>query len=152
MSCSMHGRDVLGLRLDRKAEDELLDDAAGTHTCRLTGEVQRHLGRDRDVGADADEVDMDEIAARRVALHLAGERQRLVAVDLQGDQGVGATGEDVGELTGGHGDRLGVAPEAVDDRRHAPGATQPSCGARAALDPLLGEENRVFGHDELPTS
>ena len=91
--------------------------------------MQRDLGRDGDVGADPDEVDVDQLAAGRVALDLPGERERVVAVELQRDQRVGAVGEDVVELAGGHGDREGVAAQAVDDRGDPAGAPQPPRGA-----------------------
>ena len=62
---------------------------------------------------------MDELAARRVAVDLSGERENAVAVDVEADQCVGAAlaGEDVLQLAGGNGDRHGVGAEAVDDRR-----------------------------------
>ena len=59
--------------------------------------MERDLGAHRDVAADADEVDVHELAPGRVALDLAGEREHVVAVELEGDQRVGAAlaGEDV---------------------------------------------------------
>ena len=80
-----------GQRLDREREHDLLEQAALRHTLGFALEVQRHLGDDRLVGADAHEVDVQQRALHRVALDLAGERElRRVAVDLERDQRVGA--------------------------------------------------------------
>ena len=74
--------------------------------------VQRDLGADRDVAADAHEVHVDELVAGRVALDLTGQGQCvLLAFDLQRDQRVGAglAVQRVVELTGRHRDRHGSA-------------------------------------------
>ena len=96
----------------------LLEHPAFLRARRLALEGERDLGRDRDVTADADEVDVDELVAGRVALDLAGERECvLLALELQRDQRVGAglAVERVVEVVGGdvHRERLGVQP--VDD-------------------------------------
>ena len=97
--------------------------------------------------ADAHEVDVHEIAARRVPLDLAGEGELLVAVDLEADQGVGAalTGEEVRQLPGGDGDRDRVGVEAVHDGGNLAGAAEPPGGAGAALRARFGGEHYV-GH------
>jgi hypothetical protein len=104
--------------------------------------VQRDFGRDGDVAPDADEVDVHEVAPGGVALDLAGEREVLVTVDLEVDQGVrpGLAGEDVAELAGGHGDGDGITTEAVHDGGHealttdATGRPGSEIGARSGFE------------------
>ena len=95
----------------------------------------RDLGAHRDVAADADEVDVHQLAPRGVALDLAGEGEHALAVDVEGDQRVGAAlpGEDVLQLAGRDGDRDRVGAEAVDDRGHLAlrGAADPRGGSPA---------------------
>jgi hypothetical protein len=79
-----------------------------------------------DVGAHPDEVDVLEVAAGGVALHLPGEGERVTAVELQRDERVRTAGERVGELAGRDLDRQRLGAEAVDDRRHRPGAAEPA--------------------------
>ena len=73
------------------------------------------------------------IALGGVAVDLAGEREHALAVDVEGDQRVGArlAGEDVLQLAGGHGDRDGVGAEAVDDGRHLALTAEAAGGARS---------------------
>ena len=83
---------------------------------------------------------MHELAPGGVALDLAGEREHVVAVDVEVDQRVGAAlaGEDVLQLASGHGDADRVVAEAVDDGGHLaltaqsarPGASRDRCAAR----------------------
>ena len=89
------------------------------HAVGLADEVERDLGAHRDVAADADEVDVHELAPGGVALDLAGEREHVVAVDVEVDQRVGAAlaGQDVLQLAGRDGDGDRVVAEAVDDGR-----------------------------------
>ena len=141
-------RDVAGHGFDGEVEDQLLEQSAVAHAGGLTDEVHGDLGADGDVAADADEVDVHQLAPRGVALDLAGEGEDVVAVDLERDQRVGTAlaGEDVPEVAGGHRDHQGVGVEAVDDRRDLAGATQPTRRARALLGALLGNESDV-SHD-----
>ena len=126
-------RDVLGLGLDRQREDR------AARGCRRRARRRAHrvrcsgdLGGHGDVGADADEVDVDEVAAGRVALHLAGEREGLVAVDLQRDQRVGATWRG-----GGVSSRAGtVTDERVGAR-----------GRRRRREPCPARRSRPAGRD-----
>ena len=76
----------------------------------------------------------------------------LVAVDLEGDQRVGAAlaGEDVLQLAGGHGDRDGVGAEAVDDGGDLPCTAQAAGGAGAQLGARLGGEDDVRHGDARP--
>src|ERR1019366_891716 len=122
-------RDVLGSGLDGQPEHDLLEQAAVADPFGLADQVQGNLGADRDVGADPHEVDVDQVAAGRVALNLAGQGELVVPGETEADQRVRAVGEDVAELTGrdGHGHR--VAAEAVDDSGDLPGATEPTRGA-----------------------
>ena len=147
-STSSDDRDVARHRLDGEVEDELLEQAAVAHTGGLTDEVHGDLGADRDVAADADEVDVHQLTPRGVALDLPGEGEDVVAVDLERDQRVGTTltGEDVPELAGGHRDHERVDAQAVDDRRDLAGAPQPTRRAGALLGALLGNQSDV-SHD-----
>ena len=119
-------------------EEQLLEQTAVPHAGGLTDEVDRDLGAHRDVAVDADEVDVHQDPLGGVAVDLAGEGEHALAVDVEGDQGVGTrlAGEDVLQLAGGHGDREGVGAEAVDDGRHlaltaeASGGARPQRGAR----------------------
>ena len=131
----------------REAEDELLDEPSVATPGRLADEVQRDLGLDRDVAADPHEVDVHEIATRRVSLDLAGEGELLVAVDLEADQGVGAalSCEEVRELPSRDRDRDGLGVEAVHDGRNLAGAAESPGGAGAALRARFGGELYV-GH------
>ena len=134
-------RDVARHGLDRDAEEQLLEQATLAHTRRVALGVQRDLGADRDVAAHAHEVDVHEVAAGRVALDLAGERERVVVrAEVQRDQRVRTTRavQDALELAADDHDRLRVGVEAVD-RRRAPcrcggagrrGRTRARCGAR----------------------
>ena len=110
-------RDVLGAGLDRQAEHELLEEAAAAHALGLAQEAQGDLGGHRDVGADPDEVDVEDVAAGRVPLDLAGEGELVVGPQAQGDERVGAAGEDVGDVAGADAHRDGLAPEPVDHGR-----------------------------------
>ena len=85
-----HDRDVPRHRFDGDAEHELLEQTTVAHARGLTEEVERHVGAHRDVAADADEVDVHELAPRGVTLDLPDEGEHGVAVDLEVDQGVGA--------------------------------------------------------------
>ena len=58
-----------------EVEEQLLEQAAVVHAGGLAEQVERDLGADRDVAADADEVDVHELAPGRVTLDLAGERE-----------------------------------------------------------------------------
>ena len=142
-----HVRDVGRLRLDGEAEDQLLDQATVAAPGCLTDEVQRDLGLDRDVAADAHEVDVDEVATGGVSLDLTGERELLVPLDLEADQGVRATltGEQVRELARRHRDRDRVGVEAVHDGGNLAGAAESPGGAGTALRARFGGELYV-GH------
>ena len=83
------GRELTRQALDRERVHELLEHAALRDTFGLAEQVQAHLGLNRLVGAHPHEVDVDERALHGVALHLAGERELVLAVDLERDQRVG---------------------------------------------------------------
>ena len=85
-----HHGDVPGHRVDGDAEDELLEQTTVAHARGLTEEVERHVGADRHVAPDADEVDVHELTPGGVALDLPDEREHGVAVDFEVDQRVGA--------------------------------------------------------------
>ena len=138
-------RDVARHRLDGEVEEQLLEQTAVLHAGGLADEVDRDLGAHGDVAADADEVDVHELAPGGVALDLPGEREHVVAVDLEGDQRVGAAlaGEDVLQLAGRDGDRDGVGAEAVDDGGDLALTAQAAGGRRAQLGARLGGESDV---------
>ena len=73
--------DVLGHGLDRETEHQLLEQPAVADPFGLADEVERDFGADRDVGADPDEVEVHEVTAGGVALHLAGEGELVVAAE-----------------------------------------------------------------------
>src|SRR5205823_4756465 len=112
--------------------------AAVAHAFRLADEVDGHFGGDGDIAAHPDEVDVQHVAPGRVPLDLPGEGEVLLAVHLDGDQGVGAglAGQDVGELAAGHREVGGVGLEAVHHGRDIAFTTQPS--RRAASDGRAG--------------
>ena len=108
---------------------------------------------DRDVAADADEVDVHELAPRGVALDLPDEREHGVAVDFEVDQRVGAAlaGEDVRQLASGHGDVDRVVVEAVDDGGDAALPAEAPGRAGSELGPRVGGEDDV-GHGDAGLS
>src|SRR5262249_55598516 len=83
-------RDVLGLGLDAEREHKLLEDAAVSDAFGLAGEVDGDLGGDGDVAPHPDEVDVQEVPPGRMPLDLPGEREVLLAIQLDGDERVGA--------------------------------------------------------------
>jgi hypothetical protein len=116
------GGELTGFAFDREGVHELFEHAALRDPFGCAQQVQSHLGLNGLVGPDPDEVDVDQRAFHRVALHLSGERKFVLAADLQGDQRVdaGPGGKDVAELVRGHGDGDAVAAEAVHDAREEP--------------------------------
>ena len=126
---------------------ELLEHSAPYRTLGLADEVDRDLGLDRLVRADAHEVDVDDVALDGVALELTGDRELLGAVDVQRDQRVhaAAAGEDVDELPLRHGHRDVVGAEPVDDRRNKALAADAAGGALAPLGAAFCDE-RGIGH------
>src|SRR4029079_2258626 len=124
-------RDVAGHGLHGELEQELLEPAAVPDARRLAEQVDGDLGAHRDVPTDADEVDVHQLTAGGVAVDLPGEGEHALAVDVQGDQRVGAalTGQDVLELAGRDGDRDRVGAEPVDDGRHLALPAQAARGA-----------------------
>ena len=87
----------------------------------LAREHDRHFDLDRDVAADAQEVDMQHVALDRVALHLLHDRQLgRVPVDLEVDECVhtGVGGQRVAQLSPVDAHRDGVAAEPVDGGGH----------------------------------
>ncbi|GIU89062.1 MAG: hypothetical protein KatS3mg010_0161 [Acidimicrobiia bacterium] len=139
------GGDVARFRLDRDREEQLLEEAAALDTLGVTLEVERHVGRDRLVGPHPHEVDVHQRALQRVALHLAGHRELLGAVDAERDHGVGPAGERELELVRVDRDRDVLAVEPVDDGRHAARAAEPARGALAGVGSAVGGQRDV-GH------
>jgi hypothetical protein len=144
-------RELAGPSLDREGVHHLLEHAALRQTFGFALEVETHLGLNRLVGPDPDEVDVHERALHRVALDLPGERELFGAVDLERDQRVRARlrRQDRAELVRVDRHRLGVLAEAVDDTRQAALTAQTAGGTRALVGAELGGELGV-GHGELP--
>ena len=109
--------------------------------------MQRHFGGHRDVAADADEVDVDQLTAGGVALDLPGEGEHRVTVELEVDQRVRAAlpREDAAEVARRHGDGERVVAEAVDDGGHGALSAQPAGGTGAEFRPR-GCGKRDVGH------
>ena len=126
--------DVLGLGLDRQAEDGLLEQTAVAHADRLADEVQRDLGGDRDVGADPDEVDVDQVAAASGGAGPGGPSaswsspSSLRVMSVLTPWARMWFSSRAGTVTATR-----VATPAVDDRGHLAGAPQPPRGAGATL-------------------
>ena len=87
-----------------------------------------------DVAAHPEEVDVQHVAAHRVALHLLDDDEVGASADLEVDQGVeaGLAGEDVTQVAPHDGDGLGVAAEAVHD------AGDLALGSQSAAGPAAG--------------
>ena len=146
-------RDVAGQGLDREREERLLEQTAVADALGLADELDRHLGLDRLVGAHADEVDVQHGAAHGVAVHLAGQRELVALVDLQGDQRVAATRavQDVVELTRGNAHRDGAGVEAVDHGRDPAAGAEPLGRTVAGLGALQRDQGGI-GHGWAPRS
>ena len=80
-----------GLALTVSALQRLVDDApAVLDLVGLTHEDDRHVDGHDGVGVDPQEVDVQHVAAHRVALQVLHDGEVALAVDVEGDQGVGA--------------------------------------------------------------
>ena len=80
-----------GLAVMSEGLEDLVDHAAlAGDGLGLALEVDGDLDVDGLVEVDADEVDVQHVAAHGVALHVLHERGRAVAVDLEVDDGVEA--------------------------------------------------------------
>ena len=93
-------------------------------------ELDRDLGLDLLVEADLEAVEVDDLAAQRVALLLLDhDRDGLAAVDLQVEQRL-ALGEQGPQVALGDLEGLRLAAVAVDDARDQALAAQPAARAR----------------------
>src|SRR3546814_7291312 len=95
--------DVGGLGGDEQGGEHLVDDAVLTgDQLGLALDDDGHLDVDGLVEVDADEVDVQDVAAHLVALHVLDERGGAAAVDLEVDHGVqamvGSSEENTSEL------------------------------------------------------
>ena len=148
MSTSMQRRDVGRLGLDRERLERLVDDATAVlDLLGLAHEDDRHVDGDEGVGVDPQEVDVQDVAPHRVALQVLHDGEVGLAVDVEGDQGVGARlgAEGTAQLRPGHGDGDRVTAEAVDDARHP--ALGPQARGRAGAGDAagFGGEGQVHG-------
>ncbi len=135
-------RDVGGLGLD--GQGGVVDGDDGLR-CGLAldvdGDVDRHLLAQ----GDDDEVDVLDEPLDRVALHVLGQGQVLLALDVQGEHGVLQLQRHHRVVTRqGQVDRGG--PVAVEDGRHLVGAADPAGSALAELAALLGDDLAGVGH------
>ena len=111
---------------------------------------------DRDVDGDllaaahGQQVDVLEVALDRVALDRLRDGELLAALDVEGQQHVGAAVPDgVGELAGRQGDVTRVGAVAVDDGRHLAGPAGAAGAALAELGARLGGQSDL-GHSGTP--
>ena len=147
-------RDVGRLGRDEQRLQDLVDHAAlAGDRLGLALEVDGDLDVDGLVEVDADEVDVEHVAAHGVALHVLHQGGRAVAVDLEVDDGVEALlGDQRGaQLAPLHreGDRVG--PEAVDHAGDLALAAEAAGGA-GALRGARGCREDDLGHRRAPTS
>ena len=113
--------------MHRQGLERMVDDAAPVlDLLGLADEHDRHVDGHEGVGVDPQEVDVQDVAAHRVALQVLDDGEVLLAVDVEGDEGVeaGLGGERPAQLGPRHGDRDGVTAQAVDDARHLALGTQ----------------------------
>ena len=128
------GGDVARLGVDGEAGEDLVDHAAlAADGLGLALEVDRHVDVDGLVEVDADEVDVEHVAAHRVALHVLHQRGRALAVHLEVDDGVEALLGDEGgaQLAPLHGEGDRVGAHAVDDARDLAFVAEAAGGAGA---------------------
>ena len=120
------GREALHLDL----AEVVLHHAAGVHTDRIADLVELDVHGDLLVAAHRHEVDVDEAVVDQVALDLTGDREVLVAVELQVDQDAGLTHrvENVEQIEGAHVDRRGLDTGSVEGRGNASGRAQTARG------------------------
>ena len=126
-------RDVARQRLDRELARDLLEHAALLDPGRVLGADQlEHHGRlDRLVEADAQQIDVDGLAADGVADELLeDDRAAAGAVDPQVEDRAGV-GQRLAQLARVDRERDRVLAAAVDDAGHVALAPQPAGRARA---------------------
>ena len=83
--------DVGRLGVDREALERLVDDAAAVlDLAGLAHQDDRHVDGDGCVGVDPEEVDVEHAALHRVPLQVLHDGEVALAVDVDGDEGVGA--------------------------------------------------------------
>ena len=138
-----------GLAWIDEGVQDLVDDALLAEDQRgLALEHDRHVDRDHDVDVDGEEVDVQHVAAHRVALHVLHEGLGLLRPDLQREQGVEA-------LVGGEGgpqvapldrERHGVGAPAVDHGGHLAVGPQAAGGGGTGGAAGLGREGDVVSH------
>jgi hypothetical protein len=114
---------------------------------RLADQVDRDVDGDLLALAHLDEVDVLDEALDRVGLDLLGERQVLVALDVEVEQRVGAAVLDrQHRLVAGQGHVDRVVAVAVDDGGHLVGAADAAGRALAELGAGLGLDLGLVGH------
>ena len=109
-------------RLDRDLAGDVLEHAALLDAGRLLGSEQldRHVGLDLVVELDLLEVEVDQVAAHRVALLLLDhDRDRARSLDLEVEQRA-AVDEHVASIARGDLKGPRLRPVAVDDARDKP--------------------------------
>ncbi len=91
---------------------------------------------------------MLDVAADGVDDDRLGQRELVLAVDVEGEDGVGAVVTQHGcELEVGEGEVPGLGAVAVEDGGDLAGATGAACGTLAELGADAGYETILVGHD-----
>ena len=130
----------------------MLHNATLLHPVGLAHDVNRDLDGDLLVTSDLQEVDMDELAARVVALDLPGHRQELVVVDVKVHQDVHPRlgVQEVEELAGVHAYVARLHAVAVDDRGNPALRSEPA--GDSLPGPLAGLGLQLAFHGTPPNS
>ncbi len=139
------GRDVRGLGLDRQGVQVQVDQRLGR---RGADDVDRDLDRHLLAAADHDQVDVLEKALDRVALDVLGQRQLVLALDVECEQHVRGLQREH-ELVAGERDVPRVGAVAVQDGRNLGLATDAAGCALAELGARLGGDTDL-GHGGAP--
>ena len=72
-----------GLALDAQAVNEMLENATGGDTGRLAAQLDRDLGLDDLLGADATEIEVENLLAEVIPLHVADQNGLGRAADVE---------------------------------------------------------------------
>ena len=119
-----------GLASDRQAVDEVLEDAAGRDSGRRAPQLERNLGLDHLLGADPTEVEVQDLLAEVIPLHVADQDGLGRAADVEVGEMTGCLDHapDVVPPQGDGNDRLLVT---VDHGGNPPRLSQPASDAAA---------------------
>ena len=142
--------DVRRIDFDLDVAHHLLEDAAAKADA-FGHAVQHERNADGDLlaGNQFLEVDMQHVPLERVALDLADQRARALAVDVQLDDGAagGDAAEKLFQVAARYGERLDVARVPVNDGRHAALTAKGTSGTLAGCA-ACGSGKRGVSHDQ----